>query len=261
MTALDFVVPLFVPGERPEPIGKAAASGADAVIIDLEDAVAAEHKVTARASLAGGSEVMVLLVRVNGIGTLWHNEDMKAVSNVPVAGVILPKAELSDRFDALLLDRPAPILALIETARGIAEARQITARDGIARLVFGSIDFCADLGAAHTREALLAARSELVVASRLAGLPAPVDGVTTSIGDSELIAADARHALNLGLAGSWPSTRSRLNPFGKGSCRGPLKSSGRAKSCRAGTLRLPSTVLVDEPVRIRARALLKRAGN
>ncbi|WP_035189420.1 aldolase/citrate lyase family protein, partial [Acidiphilium sp. JA12-A1] len=72
---------------------------------------------------------------------------------------------------------------------------------GVARLAFGSIDFCADLGAAHTREALLHARAELVLAARLAALPPPIDGVTTAIDDEAAIEDDARHAASLGFGG------------------------------------------------------------
>src|SRR5882724_9390973 len=88
---------LFVPGNRPDRFAKAAASGADAVIIDLEDAVAEDAKDLARAALARGPlpEAQVY-VRVNAIGTPWHRPDIEAVFSLPVAGIVLPKAELCE---------------------------------------------------------------------------------------------------------------------------------------------------------------------
>jgi citrate lyase subunit beta/citryl-CoA lyase len=106
------ITPLFVPGDRPERFGKAAAAGADAMIIDLEDAVAPERKATARAALRpeampGG---IALFVRVNAVGTPWHEEDVAAMAGLPLAGVMLPKAETAEgaaRLVAALPDKSA----------------------------------------------------------------------------------------------------------------------------------------------------------
>jgi len=81
MSALpDFLVPLFVPASRPERFEKAAWAGADAIIIDLEDAVAPNAKEQARAALRSGFAKVPTLLRVNGIGTPWHNADVAALS-------------------------------------------------------------------------------------------------------------------------------------------------------------------------------------
>ncbi|MBB6181920.1 HpcH/HpaI aldolase/citrate lyase family protein [Pseudorhizobium flavum] len=260
MMALDFVSPLFVPADRPERFEKAAASGADAIILDLEDAVAPQRKDAARVALRADFTSLPVFVRVNGICTPWHKADVAAAARLSVDGIVLPKAEAGDRLDLLLKESAVPVLALIETVRGLAEARRIACLDGVARLVFGSIDFCADLGAAHTREALLAARSELVLASRLAGLPAPIDGVTTAIDDAALATADARHALDLGFGGKLAIHPKQVEPILTGfrpeateiewACK--VLSSGDGAAAVDGAM-------VDEPVRIRARGILKRA--
>ena len=262
MTALDFVSPLFVPADRPERFEKAAASGADAIILDLEDAVAPKRKDAARAALRADFTPLPVFVRVNGIGTPWHEADVAAAANLSVAGIILPKSEWGVRLDMLLEECVVPVLALIETAHGLAEARRIASLDGVARLVFGSIDFCADLGAAHTREALLAARSELVLASRLAGLLAPIDGVTTAIDDAALVSADARHALDLGFGGKLAIHPKQIEPILKGFRPDAAEIEWARKVLASGDgAAAVDGAMVDEPVRVRARAVLKRAGH
>jgi len=260
-TTLDFLVPLFVPGNRPERFDKAAASGADAIIIDLEDAVAANTKDEARAALRGGFTSLPVLVRVNGIGTSWHKADMAALARQTFAAVVMPKAEAGPAFEALCAAAPMPVVALIETARGLADARRIAATENVARLAFGSIDFCADLGCAHTREALLAARGELVLASRLAGLVAPIDGVTTAIDDTALIAGDARHACDLGFTGKLCIHPRQIEAIRAGFAADEAEIAWANKVLASGDgAAAVDGMMVDEPVRIRARSILKRAG-
>lgn len=255
-----FIAPLFVPADRPERFAKAAASGADAVILDLEDGVAGDAKEAARAALRTDFTGLPVLVRINGADTPWFADDLAAVADLNAAGIILPKAETGRELDAVCAVG-LPVLALIETARGLAEARSIATLDRVVRLVFGSLDFCADLGCAPVREALLAARSELVLASRLGGLDAPVDGVTTSIDDAALIADDARHAMTLGFGGKLAIHPRQIAPIREGFrpdaaeiawARRVLASGDGAVAVDGG--------MVDEPVRLRARAILKRAG-
>ena len=258
--ALDFIVPLFVPGNRPERFEKAASSGADAVIIDLEDAVAADAKDAARAALSGGFTDRPVLVRINGIGTPWHMADVAAVSGLPFAAMIVPKAEASEDFDALCASSPLPVVALVETARGLAEARRIAAAANVARLAFGSIDFCADLGCAHTREALLSARSELVLASRLAGLTEPIDGVTAAIDDAALVTSDARHARELGFGGKLCIHPRQVAAIRAGFRPDEAEIAWARKVLASGDgAAAVDGAMVDEPVRVRARSILKRA--
>lgn len=251
---------LFVPGDRPERFAKAARSGADAVIIDLEDAVASERKDSARAALRGDFGCRPILVRVNGIGTPWHAADMAALAGHGFAAVIVPKAEASLAFGALCEASALPVIALIEGARGLADARRIASTRNVVRIAFGSVDFCADLGCAHSREALLAARGELVLASRLAGLPAPIDGVTTIIDDATLIANDARHARALGFGGKLCIHPRQIDAIHAGFAPSEAEIAWARKVLASGDGAVAvDNAMVDEPVRVRARDTLARS--
>lgn len=260
--ALDCLVPLFVPADRPDRFPKAAASRADALILDLEDAVPASGKTAARAALRADFTTLPVFVRINGVGTSCHDDDVAAVADLPLAAIVLPKAEFGPTIDRVL-SGPAgrfPLIALIETASGLARARDIAALPGVARLAFGSIDYCADLGCAHTREALLGARSELVLASRLAGLLPPLDGVTTAIDDERLIADDARHASELGFGGKLCIHPRQIEPALAGFRVAPGDlATARAVLASGDGVAAVNGQMVDEPVRARARALLARA--
>lgn len=258
--ALDFLVPLFVPADRPERFEKAAHAGADAVILDLEDAVAAGAKDQARSALRDGFTALPILVRVNAIGTPWHDGDMAALAGRGFAAVMVPKAEAGAAFEALCAAAPIPVIALVESARGLAEARRIAATRHVVRIAFGSMDFCADIGCAHIREALLAARSELVLASRLAGLAAPLDGVTTTIGDAALISGDARHARDLGFGGKLSIHPRQIEPIRAGFAPDAAEIAWARKVLASGEGAAGvDGAMVDEPVRVRAGAILKRA--
>lgn len=260
MTLAPFLAPLFVPANRPERFEKAAQSGADAVIIDLEDAVAADAKHQARAALKAGFAHMPILVRINGVGTAWHADDLAAVAKLPFSGVVVPKSELSSDLPDIAKILSIPVLALIETVRGLTQARDIAALPGVARLVFGSVDFCADLGCAHDRNALLAARSEIIMASRLAGRPAPIDGITTAVDDADLVASDARYALDLGFGGKLAIHPRQIAAITSGfrPQAAEIEWAEKVLASGAGAAAVDGA-MVDEPVRIRARTILARA--
>lgn len=143
-----------------------------------------------------------MIVRINPQGTPWHEADLAAVRDRGVAAVILPKAEDVETVGNVVraLDG-VPIITLIETAKGLANARSIATVEGVMRLAFGSVDFCADLGIAHERDILLPARSELVLASRLASIAATIDGVTVRLESSGVALEDAQHARAVGMTG------------------------------------------------------------
>ncbi|MFL6627564.1 MAG: HpcH/HpaI aldolase/citrate lyase family protein [Vitreoscilla sp.] len=193
---------LFVPGDRPERFGKAMASGADAVIVDLEDAVAPAAKAAARDALVdrlAGDAGIVL--RINGRDTPWFDDDLRAAAHPAVVAVMCPKAASADDIAAVRSHAAdKTVLALIETAAGMAGVGAIAAAAGVARLVFGSIDLQLDLDI-EDDDALRPYRAQLVLAARLAGLPAPIDGVTTAIGDAAALAHDARRARTSGFGG------------------------------------------------------------
>ncbi|MDR2188094.1 MAG: CoA ester lyase [Azonexus sp.] len=195
---------LFVPADRSERFAKAFAAGADAVIADLEDAVAPVFKGKARAALADAlSPQQPLLVRVNGADTEWFDDDLRVCAAPGVAGVVLPKAEHADDITRIAdyLGSAMPVFALIETALGMADAETIAAHPSVRRLLFGSIDFQVDLGIEGDANELLFFRSRLVFVSRLANLEAPVDGVTVRFDDPAAIMAEAQRARREGFGG------------------------------------------------------------
>lgn len=260
MNLSSVIVPLFAPGNRPERFEKAAVSGADAIIIDLEDAVPAPSKTEARTALRIDFTSLPVLVRVNGENTPWHGEDIAAVARLRPAAVIFPKAELGGRLAEYAATCALPVLPLLETARGLSEARQIAALPGVARLIFGSIDYCADLGCSDSREALLGGRSELVLASRLAGLASPVDGVTMSIDDGEQIAADARYAGELGFGAKLAVHPRQIKAIKAGFRPQQFEIEWASKVLASGDgATAVNGAMVDEPVRIRARSIIARA--
>ena len=195
---------LFVPANRPERYAKALASGAGAVIIDLEDAVPPEGKDAARQQLADGFERLTaeerlrVLVRINACGTCWHEEDLrllKQLSRLQLAGVVLPKAESAAGISQLAASagQTCAVLPMLESAAGLAALDLLAGSSQVLRLVFGNLDFQADLGMACDADEveLQPVRLALVLASRRACLVAPVDGVTPGTGDIQQVQADA----------------------------------------------------------------------
>lgn len=193
---------LFVPGDRPERFERALASGADVVVCDLEDAVAPGAKEEARDHVvAAASRGAAVAVRVNAVGTPWHDADVSAATDHGLP-VMLPKADLASAT-SLAARQQVPVVALVETARGLLDAAEVAALPGVDRLALGHLDLAAELGVdPDVREVVDAARATLVVASAAAGLAGPVDGVTPQVRDTARLADDAAHAARLGLRGT-----------------------------------------------------------
>lgn len=267
----QIAIPLFLPATRLDRLAKAANSGADAVILDLEDAVAPAGKKAARdglmASLQPGARP--LLVRINSPGTPWHAEDVTACRALPIQGVMLAKAETSAECREVAVRSGKPVMALIETARGLANAVDIAASSD--RLAFGSIDYAADLGMAHVDHALLHARSALVQAARLAGQAAPLDGVTTDLHDEARITADSRHAQELGFGGKLVIHPAQIAPARRGFapslqevdwakrvCAAAKAQVGNQAENQTGAIQLDGA-MIDAPVIKRAESILRRA--
>lgn len=205
---------LFVPGSRPERFAKALDAGAGCVILDLEDAVAAEQKSAARGHLADSlpgfspAQLARTLVRINAADTEWHGDDLRLLAAwMPrgLAGVMVPKSETAAVLNAVAatLGPTAALVPLVESLAGLDAVDQLTRAAQVARLAFGHLDFQLDLGMRCSVEEpeLAPARFALVAASRRAGLPAPVDGVTTATGDPERLRLDAQRALAFGFGG------------------------------------------------------------
>ena len=221
MTVEGALTWLFVPGDRPERYAKAAASGADIVIIDLQDAVALSAKAGARRSardwLAEGGRACV---RINPIRTAEGLADLAALADIQaranewsshgssLQAVMLPLIEDPadlDIFSGALPDIPAVLL--VESARGLANLRHLCAHPAARRVAFGNLDMAGDLGCDPTSVVLAAARSAIVVESRVADLPSPIDGVTTDFMDPGAVRRDA--------------SSSRLDGFGGKLCIHP----------------------------------------
>jgi citrate lyase subunit beta/citryl-CoA lyase len=259
---------LFVPATRIERIAKAAASGAGAVIVDLEDAVAPQDKVLARQALnqwLASDNALSVYVRINACETPWYAEDVQVCHADKVLGVVVPKAE--DEVQLRLLNQQLPhkvLLPLIETALGFHQALSVAKVKGVLRLLFGSIDFKKDLGIAGEDDALRYFRSHLVLISRLAGLETPVDGVTTAIEDISFVAADAQRAASLGFGGKLCIHPKQIAPvenafrptdsdieWANRILKAALESQGAAVALDGQ--------MIDKPVIERAQSMLARA--
>jgi citrate lyase subunit beta/citryl-CoA lyase len=193
---------LFVPGDRPERFDKALASGAHAVILDLEDAVIPERKDQARAAMhtwLTQAQTQVW-IRVNPADTPWHTDDCALLALPAVRGVMLPKAESADGLRQLASRlRPGQgLIPLVESVAGWFEALPLAQVTGVTRLAFGSFDFMSDSGIQGDGEELDSVRTQLVLASRRAGLPAPIDGVSLAIDDNTQLEEDVRRSRRFG---------------------------------------------------------------
>ena len=194
---------LFVPGSRPDRFDKALVAGADAVVVDLEDAVAPGDKDRARDALAAWlAPDRSVIVRINGADTEWFRGDLALCGRPGVAAVMLPKAERARDIAAVRGAGAPAVLPLVESAAGFAALPAIAGAPGVQRLAFGSLDFQIDLGMRDALEdELLFFRSQLVLASRLADLQPPVDGVSTAIDDTDRLREDVLRARRLGFGG------------------------------------------------------------
>lgn len=186
---------LLASAMKPELFESALASEADSVIFDIEDAVPAEHKSSARDAVVNAlSDGMTGWVRVNDINTEFWGDDLEALHGVPgLRGIMLAKAEKPEHvtLTAMRVGANVPVLALVESALGIENATAIASAPGTFRLAFGVGDFRRDTGASDDPMALAYARSKLVVASRVGQLPGPIDGPTLTDSDQTLLDACA----------------------------------------------------------------------
>ncbi|UCR90490.1 HpcH/HpaI aldolase/citrate lyase family protein [Mycetocola spongiae] len=181
---------LLVNATQPDLITQAVRSSADAVVLDIEDAVDPSRKAEARDYVAAWlrEEGNVAWVRINDYTTPFWRDDLEALRGAPgLLGVMLAKTESPEQITAThqILGGELPIVALVESALGIEDAALIARAPGAFRLAFGSGDFRRDTGMSADREAMAYPRARLVVASRAAGLPGPIDGPT--VGESHPI--------------------------------------------------------------------------
>lgn len=191
---------LYVPGNRPDRFAKAVSSGADAVIADLEDAVAAEAKQEARYAVArwlSDRPTVPVWVRVNNRPDLLA-DDLAMVAQSRAAGAVMPKAT-AEACDA----SPVSVHALIETASGVSALAEIANSPCVVRLAIGEADLCAELRVTLSPDGreLQAIRSDVVVVSAAAGLDPPVGSVPTDLDDDEALVRTSRQLRRQGFGG------------------------------------------------------------
>ncbi|CAN5464567.1 CoA ester lyase [soil metagenome] len=184
---------LLVNGAQEDRFAPAVRSRADIVILDIEDAVAPKDKVHARDNvtqwLAAGNDEWV---RINGFGTPWWADDLAALAGTSVGGVMLAMAESVDHVTETAKRLPGvPIVALVETARGLERITEIAAAKGTFRLAFGIGDFRRDTGFGDNPATLAYARSRFTIAAKAAHLPSAIDGPTIGSSALKLIEATA----------------------------------------------------------------------
>ena len=200
---------LFVPASRPERIPKAVASGADAVIVDLEDAVAPESKASARDALANHVAAHPgdrLWVRINDGTTPWFEDDLALCRTLPsVVGILLPKAQAAEHVYSVS-GAGKPLIPVIESATGLQVLGRIAAAHGVARLSFGILDLLVEFGTRpHTdaaRFVLDQIRFQILMASRMNGLASPLDCVHPDFIDLDTFEQSVTRARDMGFGGT-----------------------------------------------------------
>lgn len=288
-TALPPRIGLYVPGSRPDRFDKALATGAELLILDLEDAVAPDAKDAARASAVawltqlldvGDGEraaprarpLPVLQVRVNAVGTPWHDADLAALAALPADAVAvearLPKVEGTDGLDDVVAAAGGRgVTAILETARGVEAAGAIASHDGVTRLALGESDLRSDLGTGSGPDAEAAvtyARVRLLFAARAAGLDAPMLSAYPAIRDLDGLLSDTVRGRALGASGRVAIHPSQLPVIARAFAPDEdevawaravvvaLEESGGAVT------RLPDGAMVDPAMHGRAAAILAR---
>jgi citrate lyase subunit beta / citryl-CoA lyase len=264
---------LFVPGNRPDRFGKALASGADAVVLDLEDAVAADAKDAARdaarawAATATPAQRARAVVRVNDTASPHIADDLRLVAASGLPAVMLPKAETVE--DVAVVRTAAAgtgVLALVESARGVAAADQLARADGVTRLVFGTLDYALDLDLDidEQPDGLSYAAGRLAVASRLGGLATPVAGVTPQLDDEARLLADLAWSRRHGFGAKLCIHPAQVAPVHAALTPTPQAVAFAhrvlaAEAASPGAARLDGC-MIDRPVVAAAQRTLHRAG-
>lgn len=268
---------LYVASTDAHRIGRALTSAADALVVDLEDAVPDHRKDEARdaaRALVSGSPTKPVFVRVNGAESGLLEADVDAVAHAGLAGVRLPKAESPDAV-AAVLERlaargcHAPVVPIVETALGVERAVAIAAVPGVAALAMGEADLRLDLGTG-AEEVLDYARARCVVASAAAGLAAPVQSVCTQVDDEQLLLDTTRRGRAMGFGGRsavHPRQLAIINEVFTPSdderrwAQAVVDASRQAAAAGSAVTVTASGELIDRPVVRRASAILQRCDN
>lgn len=278
---------LFVPGDRPDRIDKAVAAGADAVVIDLEDAVAHSAKTVARglaieAGAAVDDPAVAVMLRVNGVRSDHFDADIEALAPLlsRLAAVVLPMAESADDVRALATalsvveerqgaePGSTQVLPIVETAAGVLAAREIAAASRrVLTLLFGSADLSNELAVSPTAEGteLATARSLVVLAAAAAKVAAPLDGPYLTLDDEHGLRTSARTARLLGFGGKALIHPSQISVVKEAFAPTPQElewaaevdaAFTQAEQAGSGAIRLSDGTFIDYPIAYRARAML-----
>ena len=205
---------LFLPASNPRAIAKARESGSDLVILDLEDAVKAEDKDAARQAAVealADEWPMAVGIRINGVGTDWHGQDLVAVTHCGADFVVMPRVEDKEELAFVRKQSGKPVLAMIETAKGVLAAHEVT--HDCAGLIAGTNDLRSDLHLPldSGREPISASLQLIVLAARAAGI-AVFDGVYNQLDDLEGFVAEAEEGRRLGFDGKSLIHPSQIEP-------------------------------------------------
>lgn len=262
---------LFVPGDRPERFAKAGAAGADLVCIDLEDAVAPALRAKAR------SEVKAFLkaqpvghafgVRINRLSSPDSLRDIAALQDAQESSpafVMLAKAECAHELEFLANQLPGmPLIALIESPRGLSHAAEIGAMPQVQALMLGGADLAAELGCDFAWEPLLAARQALVAAAARNGVGA-IDVPWLDVTDAAGARAETERVAALGFSAKALIHPSQVEPVHAGLMPAEavvLRARRVVQACADGTAAaLLDGRLIDRPVLMAAQRVLRRAG-
>jgi citrate lyase subunit beta/citryl-CoA lyase len=263
---------LFVPGNRPDRFDKALASGASAVIVDLEDAVTPDAKASARMWFASWHRANALarsriLLRINDDSTPWFDDDLELVRETRVVRVMLPKTESVTQVDRLtsVMADDGFVLPLVETAEGIAQVDAIARAARVQRIAFGTLDYALDLDIPGDERGLLYPACRIAVASRAAGIASPIAGVTPEIDDEAKLEADLDFARSCGF-GAKLCIHPRQVALVHAAIRPADKEIAWARTVIAasesgqGAIQVDGK-MVDRPVIARAKRILARASS
>jgi len=258
---------LFVPADDQRKLARVATRGADAVIVDLEDAVAEGGKVAARQTaamaLAAMPERTLRMLRVNAGGTAFHDEDLAMLDGLVLDAVVLPKA-VPQALGGVAASG-LPVLAIVESAAGLRAAYEIATHPAVFALMLGAADLSADLGLTPREDGLeiLYARSRLVLDSRVAGIRPPFDGVHLKLEDPDGLLAQARLARTLGMRGKaciHPAQVALVHAAFAPDDAEVAWARRVLEAAGAGGVRAVDGMMVDEAILARARGILSEAG-
>ena len=257
---------LFAPGHNAKLLNRVFHAGADAVMLDLEDAVPPDAKVTARAMVAEALLDHSAWVRVNAAQTAWCEADLAAVAD-RAFGIRIPKVESAGDVEWVTARAPGkPIICAIESARGVLAAQEIAAVPGVRFLAMGGVDLQRDLNTSGGNLQTLYARSHLVLASRAAGIEPPIDSVFPLLDDTAGLRDQAQFARSLGFFGKSAIHPRQLDTLHEvftptqAEIEWAQQVLAGFEATSGGGFALPSGEFVDLPVADRARRLLEIAG-